>query len=89
MPPVNFEQLVDAVAPAHLRPGIAKLLEIKRETLELGIGRPIPEINEFVKAELERHGDAFSGRARPEVSKEEVRAQLNQAFRNAIREQTL
>ena len=89
LPPVDFEQLVDAVAPVHLRPGIAKLLALKRETPELGIGRPIPEIGDFIKTELERHGGAFSGRARPEVSKEEVRAQLNQAFRNAIREQTL
>lgn len=89
IPPVNFEQLVDAVAPENLRPGIAKLLVRKRETPELGLGRPIPEISNFIKAELARHGDAFSGRNRPEVSeKETVREQLNEAFRKAIREQS-
>ena len=88
IPPVHFEELVDAVAPAHIRPGIARLLDLKRETPELGLGRPIAEISDFIKAELERHGDAFSGQSRPEVSQvEEVRTQLNEAFRNAIREQ--
>ena len=90
IPPVNFEQLVDAVAPNHLRPGIAKLLALKRETPELGLGSAIPEISDFIAAELKRHDGAFSGQARPAVSKlQEVRERLNEAFRNAIREQTL
>ena len=88
VPPVEFEQLVDAVAPANLRTGIAKLLALKRETAELGFGRPIPQVSDFIKAELARHGDAFSGGNRPEVSeKEAVRDRLNEAFRKAIREQ--
>ena len=85
IPPVDFEQLADAVAPKHLQPGIAELLELKRKTPELGLGHPIPEINGFIETELERHGDAFSGINRPEVSeKEAVRAQLNEAFRKTI-----
>ena len=89
IPPVHFDQLVDAVAPEQLRPGIAKLLELKRKTPELGLGQAIPEISAFIKAELQRHDDAFSGMGRPEVpKKEEVRSQLNNAFRNAIEEQT-
>ena len=88
VPPVNFEELVDAVAPAALRPGIAKLLALKRQTPELGRGRPIPQISDFVEAELERHGDAFSGKGRPKVSEvDAVRRQLNEAFRQAIQEQ--
>ena len=85
MPPVNFEELVAVVAPENLRPSIAKLLELKREAPELGLGRPIPEINDFINAELERHGGAFSGKSRPEVAdKEAIREQLNEAFRNAV-----
>ena len=88
IPPVHFEQLVDTVAPEHIRPGIARLLDLKRETSELGLGRPIAEISDFIKAELERHGEAFSGQSRPEVSQvDDVRSQLNAAFRAAIREQ--
>ena len=87
IPPVNFDQLVDAVAPEQLLPGIAKLLELKRKTPELGLGRSIPQIDAFIKAELQRHAGAFSGMGRPEVSKKEkVRNQLNEAFRNAIEE---
>ena len=88
VPPVDFEQLADAVAPASLRPGIARLLALKRETAELGVGSPIPQVSDFIKTELARHGDAFSGRDRPEVSDQEaVRDRLNEAFRKAIREQ--
>lgn len=87
-PPVRFEQLVDAIAPAHLRPGIAKLLALKRDTPELGIGPAIPDINDFIEAELQRHRGAFSGRSRPDVrTVKDVRNQLNETFRNAIRAQ--
>ena len=47
IPPVPFEDLVEAVAPDYLREAIARLLSLKRNTGELGLGDPVPEINEL------------------------------------------
>ena len=43
IPPVRFDELVDAVAPAEIRAGIRVLLDQKRATSEMGWGEPIPE----------------------------------------------
>ena len=86
VPPVEFEKLVEAVAPHEIRAGIAGLLELKRETPELGLGEPIPEIGRFITDELESHGSRFSGQGRPDfLFKEKLRDKLNLAFRQAIR----
>jgi len=85
IPPVRFEALVDAMAPRELRPKIEALLALKRETPELGLGDPIPEIGEFIESELARHGNAFSGQGRPDLlENREIRAELNTVFREAI-----
>ena len=85
IPPVRFDVLVDAVAPRGIRPRIAELLERKRQTSELGRGTPIPEIDSFIRSELERHGDAFSGQDRPDpLDKEELRHRLNAIFRTVV-----
>lgn len=87
VPPVEFERLVDAVAPGELRPAIERLLIAKRKTSELGLGNPVPEINAFIHSELERHGDRFKGQGRPDLlHKRKLRAHLNQLFRQAIDE---
>lgn len=86
VPPVEFARLLDSVLPESLRPSIDRLLDLKRNTEELGMGAQVPEINQFIEQELERHGSAFSGQGRPDVSgKEEVYGQLNEVFREAIR----
>ena len=85
VPPVRFERLVDAVAPKGIRPGIAGLLEEKRVTSEIGTGKPIPELGCFIEAELDRHGDAFSGLGRPDLlGSEELRNRLNRIFRDVM-----
>ena len=85
IPPVRFDALVDAVASGGIRPRIAELLERKRQTSELGRGTPIPEIDSFIRSELERHGDAFSGQDRPDpLDKEELRHRLNAIFRTVV-----
>ncbi len=85
VPPVPFESLVDAVAPAAIRPGIGRLLEVKRAISELGTGSPIPELGHFIDAELERHRDAFSGLGRPDLlESQETRNRLNAIFRSAV-----
>ena len=87
IPPVEFRRLVDAVAPDSLKSGIEKLLEIKSRTKELGLGDPIPEIGAFIQAELERHGNFFSGQGRPDLhDKQDVREKLNEIFRACLAE---
>lgn len=85
VPPVEFEKLVEAVAPEEIRSAIADLLVLKRRTSEMGYGTPIPEVSEFIAAELERHGETFKGQGRPDLlSKQELRNDLNEIFRAAL-----
>ena len=89
IPPVAFEALVESVAPDAIRPGIAALLALKRNSPELGTGDPIPEIGRFIEAELERHGAQFSGQGRPDlIESATIRDALNVVFRVAIGEGT-
>lgn len=85
IPPVQFERLVQAVAPAELRTSIERLLELKRSSSELGLGEPIPEIGAFIESELERHGAAFSGQGRPDlIADRQARDELNALFREVV-----
>ena len=87
VPPVEFEKLVEAVAPEEIKPGIDKLLKLKRKTPELGMGDQIPEINKFIEQDLHTHASRFTGQGRPDVlTKEELSVKLNNAFRKAVRE---
>lgn len=84
-PPVEFERLVERVAPESLKPLIAHLVELKRGTDEIGMGAAVPEINAFIEQELERHGSAFKGQGRPDViEKREAYDTLNEIFREAV-----
>ncbi|WP_339136003.1 MAG: nucleotidyltransferase domain-containing protein [Candidatus Electrothrix sp. GW3-4] len=86
IPPVEFEHLVESVAPSDIRQGIASLLAAKRVTPELGLGDPIPEINTFISTETERHGTAFHGQGRPDINERvEVAEELNALFRETIK----
>jgi predicted nucleotidyltransferase len=85
-PPIEFQSLVDSVAPDGIKPAIGNLLAMKRNSSELGLGPPIAEINEFILAETARHGEIFKGQDRPDIQEGvEVRAELNRLFRRAIR----
>ena len=84
-PPIEFQRLVDAVAPDEIRPAIARLVELKSRTTELGLGPPIAEINEFIGYELDRHGDNFKGQGRPDIQNSiEVRDSLNELFKEVL-----
>ena len=86
-PPIEFQSLVDAVAPVSICPAIEKLLELKAKTNELGLGPPIREINEFINSELERHGHQFSGQGRPDIhSRYETGDALNRLLRTVLKE---
>lgn len=84
-PPVEFQVLVDRVAPREIVAGIGTLLELKKNSPEIGLGDSIPELNEFINSELARHGDEFTGQGRPDlISGEIVRDELNQIFREVV-----
>ena len=86
-PPIEFRILVDRVAPPSIVPGIERLLEIKQNLPESGLGDPIPEINDFIEAEIERHGENFKGQGRPDIiTGAEIRENLNILFREAVYE---
>jgi predicted nucleotidyltransferase len=86
-PPVEFDRLVDRVAPERIRPGIARLLVLKRSSPEIGLGDPIPEINEFIESETARHGETFTGQGRPDLlTRQDIRDELNRIFQTALRE---
>lgn len=85
-PPVEFQALLKVVCPADLIPIIEDLIERKRTTPEMGFGTKIPAINAFVDAELERHGQAFSGQGRPDmIESQQIRLKLNELFRGVVR----
>lgn len=87
VPPVRFSELVESVAPTSLLAPIEKLLELKRNAPEIGLGDRMPEINSFVEAEFERHGTDFTGLGRPEMLRSgELRGDLNSIFRCAVKE---
>ena len=88
VPPVPFDELAAAVAPAHLHDALDQLLALKRSTGEMGWGDPIPVIGEFIASELARHGDGFSGAGRPELNEgHAIRVELNEIFRESIRDE--
>lgn len=85
IPPVEFARLVQATAPPEIIPDIEALLELKRNTPELGLGEPIPRIGHFIETELERHGKLFVGQGRPDIlTKQDRMDALNGIFRAAI-----
>jgi predicted nucleotidyltransferase len=84
-PPVEFAKLVSSVAPKEIHGGIKKLLKQKKNTSEMGLGKPITEINQFIESEIKRHGARFKGQGRPNLlTKQSIRDKLNTIFKSAI-----
>lgn len=85
-PPIEFQVLVDSVAPEDTKPAIAELLRLKRSSSELGLGDPIPEINWFIESEMERHGEQFKGQGRPDIlERQDLSGELDRLFGDAVR----
>jgi uncharacterized protein len=81
--PIEFAQLLQAgVQNRHVRAAIDGLVEEKRRGFEQDAGPPIPEISDFIDAELARlEGISIGRRAcAPDVE------ELNGVFRKAIHE---
>ena len=87
VPPVEFADLVERVAPTKIHAPIDRLLDLKVNSPEVAFGAPVPELNAFIDAEIERHGDRFHGQGRPDIlDGQRVRDQLNQIFRSTLEE---
>lgn len=52
-PPMLFDDLVSAELPAELLPVVQDLHRRKKETPEIGTGPQIPEINRFIREQME------------------------------------
>lgn len=87
LPPVRFQQLVEAVAPLEIKNTIEDLIEIKKVTPELGVGDAIPELNDFIFAELQKHEGVLTGQGRPDLhNKQSILDELNDIFRQSVSE---
>lgn len=87
LPPVRFQQLVQAVAPNEIRKLIEALIELKKETPELGYDDAIPEINDFIFLELQKHEGVLTGQGRPDLhDKQSILDELNDIFRQSVSE---
>ena len=85
LPPVRFQELVDAVAPEEIRPPIHDLVELKLKTPEIGVGNAIPLLNDFIFSELSRHEGVLTGQGRPNLDdKSHVANLLNDIFRESV-----
>lgn len=51
-PPMLFDDLVKEELPSALYPVVGELLEIKKESSELGTGKKIPELNAYIQKQL-------------------------------------
>lgn len=87
LPPVRFQELVDAVAPHEIRGTIEALIKLKQITPELGVGDAIPQLNNFVFLELQKHEGVLTGQGRPDLhDKQPILNELNNIFRQSISE---
>jgi len=87
LPPVPFQELVDAVAPKDLHGTIEELVQRKRISPEIGVGDPIPPLNDFIFAELQRHDGVLTGQGRPDLHDQSlILERLNSIFRQSLSE---
>ncbi len=85
VPPVRFQALLEAVAPRHLKAPVYDLIELKKNTPEIGSGEHIVEIDEFIFSELARHEGVLTGQGRPDIHDTQSTTEaLNGIFRAAI-----
>ncbi len=83
MPPMEFASLVEDQLPGHLQGIVHALLERKRSGDELASGPRIPEVNEFLDAEMTRLGEAMAAIPRSPAPDWEG---LDEVFRRSLGE---
>lgn len=71
-PPMLFTELMDAEMEDFIRPEVEKLLEMKMQTPEIGKGRRIGKLHEYIEQQLEditHRADAMDGEKETEWQK--------------------
>ncbi|OPZ21825.1 MAG: putative nucleotidyltransferase [Firmicutes bacterium ADurb.BinA205] len=71
-PPMLFTELMDAEMEDFIRPEVEKLLEMKMQTPEIGKGRRIEKLHEYIEQQLEditHRADAMDGEKETEWQK--------------------
>jgi len=82
VPPMNFQELMAGVdLDAELTEELRKLLKAKAETKELGKGRPVTILDDFILSEFEK-AKALTKTIRSE--KKQLRPQADRLFREII-----
>lgn len=85
VPPIRFQDLLDAVAPAPVKAAAEDLVARKARTPELGLGEPIPVLGDFIRGELARLEVDLAGTRRPDLGERaEIYERLNEIFRDAV-----
>ena len=79
-PPMLFEDLVKAELPQELQPIVEELLRAKKETPEFGNGPQIPEINNFIREQI----DLMTEAAEKAEYKRNDLEELEDFFRKAV-----
>lgn len=79
-PPMLFTDLVSAELPAGLVPAVEDLLRRKMESPEIGTGPQIPEINTFIREQLE----LMHAAAEQEEYKRNDLKELEEFFRDTV-----
>ena len=82
-PPMLFDDLVAAKLPADLKPTVADLVELKKGTPEIGTGKQITELNNYITTQLAEL-EAAAGRVENRKSGWD---ELEDYFRSAVMEE--
>jgi predicted nucleotidyltransferase len=86
-PPIEFEKLLSALPDRKdLLADIMALLEKKKASGEMDLGPPVPSLNAFIEAELERlegfKGKSVTKNERAELLNDFLRSSLSEAWNN-------
>lgn len=79
-PPMLFNELVSAELQPELLPMVEELVRVKRETSELGTGPKIPELDQYIREQMELMEEA----ADREANRKNDWSKLEKFFRSAV-----
>ena len=79
-PPMLFEELVEAELSPDLLPAVKELVKVKKETSELGTGPKIPELDKYIREQMELMQEA----ADKAENRKNDWAKLEEFFRSAV-----
>lgn len=79
-PPMFFDDLVNAELQPDLLPAVEKLVRVKKETSELGMGSKLPELDQYIREQM----DLMQEAADKAENRKNDWDRLEEFFRNAV-----